>query len=380
MPDEPGKIIITEDDLKGDSSPPPSGGNWGKVTDSAGGSGYPPAQPPPGGGTGNFFRKSWFYLALAGLGGSVLAWAITEPTYHDGPSTINASNSDAPEAITGGVLDEFARRLDRENAQTGEINFSLMWNNFNDLDLHGIDPSGEQISFKNKRGTNGHLDVDENVSPKTAEPVENIYYENPPEGIYKVSVKHYSDHDEYPKTLPFTVRVKVGTQTTDYTGNVSEKETVDIHSFNYDSATEETRPSIVQPGFGNWAMFPLVIVLACVGYGVSESLSGGSWRKALKCGFIALVLGVILGLAAFKLSNFFFQAGTAFLADGVGIIENTPMRWLLRGLCWTILGTACGVTYGICGQSRKKCIYGAIGGAIGAFFGGVLFDPVSLAI
>jgi len=38
------------------------------------------------------------------------------------------------------------------------------------------------------------------------------------------------------------------------------------------------------------------------------------------------------------------------------------------------------VVYGIVGQSGKKCLYGIIGGMLGAGIGGLVFDPISLVL
>ena len=89
------------------------------------------------------------------------------------------------------------RRLGEVSAKGGDIQISLSWNNFNDLDLHCIDPTGEEIWFSHPRSTRtgGELDVDQNAHPPyTTTPVENIYWPagGAPPGLYKIFVVYYA--------------------------------------------------------------------------------------------------------------------------------------------------------------------------------------------
>ena len=74
------------------------------------------------------------------------------------------------------------RRLGEAAAKGGDIQISLSWNNYNDLDLHCVDPKGEEIWFSHtiSAQTGGVLDVDRNAqAPYTPTPVENIYCAGP---------------------------------------------------------------------------------------------------------------------------------------------------------------------------------------------------------
>ncbi len=77
---------------------------------------------------------------------------------------------------------------------TGDVQVTLRWETPVDLDLHVIDPSGEEIWFQNSNSASGGtLDVDANASCNNEAPVENIYWPTggAPFGTYQVYVVYY---------------------------------------------------------------------------------------------------------------------------------------------------------------------------------------------
>jgi hypothetical protein len=143
--------------------------------------------------------------------------------------------------------------------------------------------------------------------------------------------------------------------------------------------------AIAEPGFvdgagrrwGNLLMIPLLVTLMCVGFAVAESLVERSAKKALvRCG-LALPLGIALGFLFDGLANIFYSIGLSICAQLGAQSFHSPSVWVARGIGWMVLGVAGGVVYGILGQSMKKTGYGALGGALGAAVGGVIFDPIS---
>lgn len=79
---------------------------------------------------------------------------------------------------------------------TGDVQVTLRWENPVDLDLHVIDPTGEEIYFSHPTSqSGGTLDVDANASCSNEAPVENIYWPTggAPFGTYQVYVAYYQD-------------------------------------------------------------------------------------------------------------------------------------------------------------------------------------------
>ena len=115
-------------------------------------------------------------------------------------------------AAAEAAMSELQERLKREGAMTGDVQISLMWENFNDLDLHVVCPSGERIHGGNKlSGCNGELDVDANVRPETKKPVENVVWPgvSAPPGTYQVYVHHYKKHKKRRSKDPTSFQIIV---------------------------------------------------------------------------------------------------------------------------------------------------------------------------
>ena len=115
------------------------------------------------------------------------------------------------------------RRLGEAGARGGDLQFSLFWRNINDLDLHCIDPAGEEIYFQNKVSsrTGGELDVDQNAhQPYNNSPVENIYWPfgAAPAGIYRIYVVFYAER--VGGGTPFTVRTVVRGKTNFFSATI----------------------------------------------------------------------------------------------------------------------------------------------------------------
>jgi uncharacterized protein YegL len=143
-------------------------------------------------------------------------------------------------AQTGAFAAEFRNRLRREGAKSGDVQISLIWNNYNDLDLHVYCPHGEEIYFgKRNSSCGGELDVDMNVSPTSEEPVENVYWPSggAPEGRYEVRVHHYNNHAKRGCADPthYRVAVSVGGLVEEFRGSISEKEEQVVHRFDLDA-------------------------------------------------------------------------------------------------------------------------------------------------
>lgn len=126
---------------------------------------------------------------------------IIEPHHHNhsqNSSSNNISNLNPNAKIIDNsnnnqLNKEINDRLPNIQGSIGKkLNFSLIWNNYDDLDLHVKTPSGQIINYRKKQSSGGHLDADKNVTTKILNPIENIRWDNnPPKGKYEVFTKLY---------------------------------------------------------------------------------------------------------------------------------------------------------------------------------------------
>ena len=321
--------------------------------------------------------KPILFALLGGIGCSV-GWGIGEPLL----LAIRPTREQVTSGNAAAVLvfnPEFNRRLSREHAQTGDIQLSLMWQNINDLDLHCVDPQGEEIFYNHKRSrSGGDLDVDMNVSaPLSKEPVENIYWGvgRAPSGSYKVYVNHYKNHGAIDPTS-FTVGIKIGPDVKEVSGAISAGEAKRlIQTFNFTQSAPAPSPWKV------WAPIGVIGVwTSLLAIGLSTALTSGQnillrkdWLSQKQ---IVSILGggLVTGLIAGSLSQTFF----ASLAQ-VAVLSEVG-----RVVGWTLLGgmLGLGMAFVIPNLPKHKSLRaGAIGGLLGsiAFLCalGTLIDPLA---
>lgn len=135
---------------------------------------------------------SWFMRRLAEPAGVLIPTLISEPDFDSGG--IN-------EPVLG----------------TGDVQVTLRWDGPADLDLHVIDPGGEEIYFSSPiSSSGGQLDVDANGTCAGDPPVENVFWPTggAPSGNYQVSVNYYGGCGQA-EPVNYEVTVLVDGQTVD---------------------------------------------------------------------------------------------------------------------------------------------------------------------
>jgi hypothetical protein len=144
---------------------------------------------------------------------------------------------------------EIKQRVEAAGGQYAgvDVRASLIWNNRNDLDLHVICPSGEEIYYGAKQSQcGGWLDVDMNVRGESLKPVENVRWKKgeAPAGKYRIFVQNYRFHDE-PAPTEFRLEVEINGAVQHFDGVVSPnlqvggQSNVTVYEFTYDPNQRE---------------------------------------------------------------------------------------------------------------------------------------------
>ena len=147
----------------------------------------------------------------------------------------HGTESTLPGEPTSGSMDG---TLIERGARTGKITLSTMWNRFDDVDLHCEAPGDAHIYYGNKTAGGGQLDVDANAGgQRILDPVENIYFENPKNGHYKIYLNEYADRSD--DSASYLVRIDVDGEVREFRGTIDGTGTdIPIYEFDYNGAEE----------------------------------------------------------------------------------------------------------------------------------------------
>ena len=138
---------------------------------------------------------------------------LTAPVNKDTGNLFKWNNNFAW-VYNGSVADSFKEKVKAAGGNVeGFMRCSLHWFNYDDLDVHVMEPSGNEIYYANRRSykTGGTLDVDMNAgSGKTRDAVENIVWtdrSNLTPGRYTVFVNQFNKRENIDVGFEFEIEV-----------------------------------------------------------------------------------------------------------------------------------------------------------------------------
>ena len=138
-------------------------------------------------------------------------WAETSSSKGTGKSSRKGTGGKGNGAGSG--ASKMEKRLAKYGAKTGDVQVSILWDDYNDIDLW-VYVENAQYNYKNyiswtnrSDNFNGMLDVDCNVMPVTRQPVENVFWPkgSSPPGNYTVYVQRYKQWE----TKKYSTKVEV---------------------------------------------------------------------------------------------------------------------------------------------------------------------------
>lgn len=114
------------------------------------------------------------------------------------------------------------------------------------------------------------------------------------------------------------------------------------------------------------ALIALVIGLFL---GLGEGIYYGSKENAIKYALIGAGISIVVGAVSGYLAQWMYAS---MLTD----YSSDFTKALVRGLGWAIMGIGIGLSVGLIKPEQKRIIFCSLGGVIGAFIGGFLFNYV----
>lgn len=142
-------------------------------------------------------------------------------------------------------------------------------------------------------------------------------------------------------------------------------------------------PAFVDGGYARWGnvwLLPMVTMMMLTCFALAESIVERSVKKAVTRLAMVIPLGVVFGFVFNGTANMVYHLGLGIAYEGGVRTFRNPGWWMVRAIAWAVFGVAGGLIYGLVGKSSKKAKYGVIGGALGAFLGGLSFDPIALLV
>jgi hypothetical protein len=327
-------------------------------------------------------------FGIFGAIGCLVGWAVGEPLLK-----MLSSAQDKTKGASGGVSqgspnlifsNPVMEQVTRERgAHKGEIEIGLLWKNTNDLDLHCIDPLGEEISYRHKQSrSGGALDVDCNVSAPFRVPgAEHIYWKegNAPDGNYKVYVHHYRMHEGFGGTTPFEVEILAQGRSYRLVGALrdGEESAAQVFTISGNSSRNEGagQGSVAPSASFSWKGLGLVgLWSALLAVPLAAALVVGQNAFQHRALFQTKERNVILGggLVGGFVSGIVSQFLFSVLAQKSGLASNAFLLGLGQAIGWGVLGGLLGgaMTLFIPNLPPK---FAVPGGMVGGLVGGIVF-------
>lgn len=178
---------------------------------------------------------------------------LTAPVNPDAGNLFKWNNNFAW-VYNGSVADSFKEKVKQAGGNVdGFMRCSLHWFNYDDLDLHVVEPGGDEIYYGHKRGfSGGTLDVDMNAGGgRSRDAVENVIWTNPSnlrKGRYKVYVHNFCKRESIDVGFEFEIEINGELHKFHYDKSVVDRSEVEVAYIDVDANRNITMKPILPEG------------------------------------------------------------------------------------------------------------------------------------
>lgn len=134
---------------------------------------------------------------------------------------------------------------------------------------------------------------------------------------------------------------------------------------------ENAAKRVMRGATGVWSA--VIALMLGLFLGIGEGVFYGSGQKAVTYGAIGAGVSVVMGYISGYLAQWMY-------ASAIDSSDSLFSQSFIRGIGWAIMGVGIGLAVGLIKPAQKRVIFCGLGGAIGAFIGGFLFNYVCKAI
>lgn len=152
--------------------------------------------------------------------------------------------------------------------------------------------------------------------------------------------------------------------------NKAQEEFYDAYVNVYDSDEDQLDDAIAavtRMGTALWSA--LIALFVGLFLGIGEGVYYGSKEKAIQYALIGAGVSLAIGFVSGHLAQWMY-------AEMLGDDPAELTAAVIRGLGWAIMGLGIGVSVGLIKPEKKRILFCSLGGLVGAFIGGFLFNYV----
>ncbi len=144
----------------------------------------------------------------------------------------------------------------------------------------------------------------------------------------------------------------------------------DSYTYEFNSDDDSLKDGIANVSRTHTALWSgLIALFIGLFLGLGEGVYYGSKEKAVKYALIGAGISIVVGAVSGYLAQWMYSS---MLTD----YSSDVTMALVRGLGWAIMGAGIGLAVGLIKPEQKRLLFCSLGGVIGAFVGGFLFNYV----